>query len=238
MAVSQIIPVVLFLVAGAFLSIRTKKLTAAGAMTAVIVGFLVFTGGGYTGLAMLTAFFVSGTLATSWMKTEKLQFKAESDRLTERNTWQLLANGGVAAILGLLALLLPQFSALYGLMIAAALASATADTLSSELGMIYGRRSFNIITFSREQKGLDGVVSIEGLLFGLIGSSVIASIYLHGYLWNERFIWIVLTGTIGNLADSVLGVLFERKHYLSNNLVNFLNTLIAALVMFGWLMLA
>jgi uncharacterized membrane protein len=51
--------------------------------------------------------------------------------------------------------------------------------------------------------------------------------------FGKTFWLIVLTGTIGNLADSILGATYERKGAIGNNAVNFLNTLIAALLI--WL---
>ena len=42
------------------------------------------------------------------------------------------------------------------------------------------------------------------------------------------FFLLILAGTFGNLADSVFGALFERQGLLSNDSVNFLNTLLAA----------
>jgi uncharacterized membrane protein len=49
---------------------------------------------------------------------------------------------GVAALLGLLIWLFPK-SPIISIMIAASLASATADTLSSELGNAYGTNFFS-----------------------------------------------------------------------------------------------
>ncbi len=195
-----------------------------------VIAIMIFSGAGYTGLSMLAAFFVFGTIATSWKKDEKQQVKSVKDQSVKRNSGQVIANGGVAAIMGVLVFFIPERTELLRLMMAASLASAMADTLSSELGIIYGRRFFNIITLRIEEKGLDGVISIEGTVIGIIGSAIIALIYGIGFGWDIRVLFIVIAGTIGNLSDSVLGALLERKHYLNNDAVNFLNTLIAALV--------
>ncbi len=56
-----------------------------------------------------------------------------------RTAGQVIANAGVAAILGILAMFYPAKVNLFRLMTAAAIASAAADTLSSELGNIYGK---------------------------------------------------------------------------------------------------
>jgi uncharacterized membrane protein len=59
----------------------------------------------------------------------------------------VLANGGVAALFGLLMLLVAgPIAPLFAVLMAAALSSAMADTLSSELGTVYGSRFYNIIT--------------------------------------------------------------------------------------------
>lgn len=210
-------------------SIMTGKLTLAAGITGGLLATLIFIGAGYTGIAMLSAFFILGTLTTSWKKELKQQHKAPGDQSVKRKTSQVLANGGVAAIAGALVILMPLHAELFRLMMAASLASATADTLSSELGMIYGKRFYNIITLKRDQKGLDGVISLEGTLIGVTGSVLIALICMVGFGWNNNFWLIIAAGTTGNLSDSVLGALLERKKHLTNDAVNFLNTLIAAL---------
>jgi uncharacterized protein (TIGR00297 family) len=230
MTLYHYLPLFLVLSAVMLISVRTGKLTLYAAVTGGVIAILIFIGAGYTGLTMLAVFFIFGTLATSWKKGDKLQAKSVKDQSVKRNTGQVIANGGVAAITGALACFIPEKAELFRLMMAGSLASAIADTLSSELGMVFGRRFYNIITLKREEKGLDGVISLEGTVTGTIGSAIIALIYGIGFGWDIRILFIIIAGTLGNLSDSVLGALLERKHYLNNDAVNFLNTLIAALM--------
>ena len=236
MPLMHYLPLIIVLTVGILISVKAEKLTLPGAITGGIVAVLMFAGAGYTGLIMLSAFFIFGTVATAWKKKEKQQFKSADDRSSKRNAGQGLANGGVAAITGVLVCIVPAEEELFRLMMAASLASAMADTLSSELGMIYGQRFYNVITFKRDKKGLDGVISIEGLLIGIIGSAIIVVIYAFGFGWDMKVLFIIIAGTMGNLSDSVLGAWLERKHYIGNDTVNFLNTLIAALSI--WLFVA
>lgn len=219
----------LILAAGVAYSISAGKLTVVAALTGAAVAILVFAGAGFTGLAMMTTFFILGSAATSVQSEIKKDLNA--DQKGGRTAGQVLANSGTAALCGALILVLPVQTQVLQLMLAASFASATADTLSSELGMIYGKRFFNIITLKPDIRGLDGVVSIEGTLIGVIGSVIIAVIYAIGNSWATNLIWIIVAGTFGNLTDSILGAVLERKNLINNNTVNFLNTLIAALFM-------
>lgn len=219
--------ILIILVAGAYASVRSKKLTLPAAVTGVILGALIYAGGGFMGFTLLAVFFITGTAATSWKKHDKLLIKGSAAHEPTRHAGQVLANAGVAAILGALAWL--THTPLLLLMMAAAMSSAMADTLSSELGMVYGRRCYHILTFKPDERGLDGVISIEGLLIGIAGSALMAILYLLFIPGRPRAAFIILAaGTFGNLADSILGALFERRGSLNNDLVNFLNTLLAA----------
>jgi uncharacterized protein (TIGR00297 family) len=235
--------ILLALITGAAASAHWKKLTPAAALTGGIIGALVYTGTGYTGLLLLTLFFILGTAATAWKKKDKLRIKGNAAHQSTRTTGQVIANGGIAAILGALAALFPAHQSLFSLLLAASLSSATADTLSSELGMLYGRRNVNILTGKRDERGLDGVISLEGLLIGIAGSALIAAAWLAlktpAPMQNAiasatqsplgSAVIIITAGLVGNLADSLLGATLERKGVLSNNAVNFANTAIAVL---------
>lgn len=223
------------IIALALASFILRKLTLPAAVTAIVVAVFIFWGSGYTGLEMLGAFFILGVIATSWHKRDKEIFKPAADHGNRRDLWQVLANGGAAAICGLLVEIpsLALHQQTLRLMIAGSLAAATADTLSSELGMVYGRRFYNIISFKADKKGLNGVVSIEGTIIGVAGSTLIALIYCFGFSFSASFWVIIVAGTVGNYADSLLGATLERRHLLNNNMVNFFNTLTGALVCFA-----
>jgi uncharacterized protein (TIGR00297 family) len=221
---------VLFLLTGGVSSAWSKKLTPAAAVTGVLIGCAIYAGGGYPGLLLLALFFILGTAATSWKKEKKLALKGNAAHQSTRTPGQVAANAGVAALAGIACLLFPENKPLFLMGLAASLSSATADTLSSELGTIYGRRFYHLLTLQRDERGLDGVVSIEGILIGIAGSAIIAASFTLSTHWSSRaFILIILAGTIGNLTDSFLGAILERKGLIGNNTVNFLNTLTAAL---------
>lgn len=207
--------------------VKVNKLTFFAALTAAMLGFLVATAAGLKGITMLGVFFILSVIATAHKKTAKLQINPASGDKTGRDAWQVLANGGVAGITAILCFLNRENNTYYLLMMASSLASALADTLSSELGMVYGKRFYNIITFKREANGLDGVVSLEGTLIGAAGAGIIALIYAG---FGQLAIIVAAAGILGNLTDSILGGLLERKHLIGNNMVNFLNTGIAAII--------
>lgn len=222
--------VLIGLLAGMFLSVKAGKLDLTGALTGGVLGLAIFLGAGITGLAMLGTFFVVGSFVTAWKIKDKVAVGLAEPNKGRRTASQALANAGVAGMLGLSAWLYPSTADVCRLMLAAGFASATSDTCSSELGNVYGRRFYNVLTIRTDSRGLNGVISIEGTVLGLLGSCLIAGLYGLGFGWGWPILWILIAGVVGNLADSVLGATLERAGRLSNDAVNFLNTLVAALV--------
>ncbi len=233
------LPALLILLTGMLGSVKLQKLTIAGAITGCIIGLLIYAAAGYTGLLMMATFFVLGTAATAWRKEEKIKQGVAESSESRRTAAQVGANAGMAGLLAVWVLLHDEAKHVAIVLIAAVFSSAAADTLSSELGNVYGKRFYNIITFKKDKKGLNGVVSLEGTLAGMLGSILIAIIYVLGFGWEaDLFAIIIIAGTVGNLFDSVLGATLERKGKLQNNGVNFLNTAVAALTAFLLYMIA
>ena len=239
-------PFLLVLVLAA-LAVAMRKLTPLGGLSGALVASALYLGLGYPGLLLLGAFFVLGTLATSYRKQWK-ERAGLRDNLHGRKPVQVWANGGVAALCGLLSFwyepVFPRIridgltgygtgdaSLVFSLMAAAALCAATADTLASELGNVWGRRYLNIRTLRPDRRGVDGAISLEGTLAGLAGSAIIATLYFYGINRSLASAGILIAaGTFGNLADSWLGATLQRRGLLGNDAVNLLNTLLAALL--------
>ena len=159
-------------------SMLKKKLTTGAALTGGLLAMVIFWGAGFTGIALLAAFFILGVAATAWKLNTKIKEGIAEDKLGKRNTGQVFANAGAAAILAVLAKYDPGAAGILHLMIAGCFSASTADTLSSELGNVYGKRYYHMLSFAKMQRGANGAVSLAGTVAGITGSAVMASIYV------------------------------------------------------------
>src|SRR4051794_20782552 len=78
-------------------ALRARALSRSGAPAAAFVGGSVFTGAGFRGAAALIPFFVSSTL----LGRLPAPSRSQQCRGNQRDAVQVLANGGVAALLAL-----------------------------------------------------------------------------------------------------------------------------------------
>jgi len=70
-------------------------------------------------------------------------------------------------------------------------------------------------------------VSPVGSFAGLLAAAVIACMGMLMVRDSDVYI-IALCGFVGTICDSFLGALFERRGWMTNNVVNFLSTCTAA----------
>jgi len=180
-------------------------------------------------LGLLLVFFAGGSFASGWGFAQKQALGAAQENHGIRSVVHALSNAGVAAACGILAWLLPNDAMLFKIMLAASLATATSDTFSSEFGTLYGKRFLNVLTLKPDTRGTDGVISLEGLAFGLLGSALVAVVFSLGLGWGIWTILILGAGLAANLTDSVLGATLQRRGLMTNHSVNFAATLFGAL---------
>jgi uncharacterized protein (TIGR00297 family) len=207
-----------------------RSIDLAGAVSAVVIGTLITAGLGLRGLAVMIAFFVVGTAVTRLgyrIKAQRGIAQEKGGARGWRNAW---ANGGVPAFLALLAgFAPPDDRVLLTAAFAAAVATAAADTCSSEVGKAYGRRTFLITTLAPVPPGTEGAVSAEGTAAGLAGAVVVSAVgALAGLYGPGTAALIAIAGLLGSLAESVLGTVAERRGWMGNDLLNAVNTAIGA----------
>jgi uncharacterized protein (TIGR00297 family) len=234
---------------------RLRAATLSGALTgAAITANLIFATASYQyswtwlhgGLMPLLAVFLLTYTATKIGRAKKERLgTAESKR--GRNAAQVAANLGMASLAASFPygafkpdqMLLPSFAAITAFASLTALAEAAADTISSEIGQVFGGEPRMITTFKPVAKGSDGGITLVGSLAGalasllvmMIGFAAMRGTHFPGY-WVSISLGVV-GGTFGLLFDSLLGATLERKGLLNNDAVNFLSTLSAIVCVFG-----
>ncbi len=110
-------------------------------------------------------------------------------------------------------------------------ATATGDTLASEIGTTAKGRPRMITTLKLSEPGVDGAVSLLGELAAIFGSAVVGVLaYLLGI--SDNFILTVLITTAGGFfgtnVDSFLGATLQKRGFLSNSGVNLVATFAGA----------
>ena len=220
---------VFFLImASGILSVALKKIDRAGAVTGIVMAIIIWHGGGTACLLALFLFFTLGSFASSWRKKNKEQLYLAQENDGKRSISNVLANGGVAMLVAVCALVYPDVQIPYQFIIIAGIASACSDTFSSEFGNIYGKNYVFITNFRPAPRGVDGAISLQGTSLGLVGSMLIAISTIPFNYTIEQVFLLTCCGFFGNLVDSYLGATLQRGGYLNNHHVNFLSTLLAS----------
>ncbi len=182
-----------------------KWLTPDGLAAALAVGAAVAWGVGWRGVALLAAFFISGSLLTQLAER----------RGPRRTARQVIANGGVAAV----AAALGSWAVAAG-----ALAAATADTWATEIGAFSPVSPRLITTGRRVTRGTSGGITVLGTLGGVAGAVVIAGLASVLEPRGPRgmapgsahpdlpLVLLTAAGVAGMLVDSLLGATVQGKY--------------------------
>ena len=206
--------------------------SVAGMLTGVFLGLLAVVLGDYGWFVVLIAFFAVGSLTTKFRYDQKLDRGVAEPNEGARGTGNVLGNSAAA----LIALLLyaahahvPLSDLVYQFAYAGSVATALADTLSSEVGGLFDHPRL-VTTFERVEPGTDGAVTWQGELAGLAGAAVIAGLCVFVFDFEAAGAAVVAgAGVAGMTADSVAGATLEGGR-IGNQSVNFLATLTGGVV--------
>ena len=211
---------------------RARSIDLAGAVSAVVIGTAITAGLGLPGLALMVAFFVLGSATTKLGYRLKAARGIAQEKGGARGWRHAWANGGVPALLAVLAGMSPPgLRDLLALAYASAVATAAADTCSSEVGKAYGRRTFLITSLRPVPPGTEGAISLEGTLGGFLGALAVGATGVATGLfgWPAALV-VAVAGLLGCLAESLLGTVAGPRGWMDNDLLNAANTAIGALL--------
>jgi uncharacterized protein (TIGR00297 family) len=210
---------------------RMRGVTISGALVGAGSCFLLYVCAGPAAfVALITVFALAW--ATTRLGYPRKQKLGTAERREGRKASQVLANLGVATACAAFSLLSHSRTA-FLLAMTAALSEAAADTVSSEMGQAFADKARLVTTWQAVPAGTDGAVSLIGTLAGVVAAGVVSGVCVLGGLLPIWGLWIsAAAAVLGMIADSFLGAWLERRHLVSNDSVNFLGTLTAALTAF------
>ncbi len=216
--------VILLFILG-FITYRRKSLDLFGSAVMIIMGIVIIFSAGANWLILIVLFLVMSLLATKFSKKYKMSLGEFEGRRTSKN---VISNGVVACFMA-------AFGGYYSTFVGGfigAIATATADTLASEIGVL-DQHPRLITTLQAVDPGTNGAVSPLGTLIAIIGAAIIG---IAAFLLGVEFDFVaaivvaVVSGTVGCFIDSILGALFENHGWMTNEHVNLLATIAGALV--------
>ncbi|MCU0224547.1 MAG: TIGR00297 family protein [Acidobacteria bacterium] len=224
--------------AAAGLAYALKTVDLSGVAHGVLLGSTIWLCLGGPGFAILLAFFVLGSAATKVGYRTKAKEGTAQEKGGRRGAAHAWANTGAPALFAALAFGAAQGNGLFRLAFVAALATAVSDTLGSEIGQAFGRRTFLITTFRPVPRGTDGAVSLEGTLAGIAGSLLLGLLgWGLGLIDGAGVAIVVAAAFVGTTLESYLGAVLEQASLINNEAQNFLNTLAGGLaaILIAWL---
>jgi uncharacterized protein (TIGR00297 family) len=184
----------------------------------------------HSALPSLLVLFLLTFSATRFGRGRKQELGVAEDK-RGRNAAQVAANLGVAGLGAAAALTYPLPGTCYAVVVAAALAEATADTLASELGEVLGGQPVMVTTWRRVPPGTNGAISLAGTVAGTGGAVLVVLVAaLTLGLGAGDAVCAVLGAAGGLFVDSLLGATAERQGWLNNDAVNFVSTFAAAVI--------
>lgn len=214
----QIVEAALVLAVVGALSYRFKLLTVSGLISSFIFGLIIIVFGGWPWFAVVLVFFILCMLFTKFKHGHKREKVAPANG--EIRSWRnVFGNGGVAVFFAL-AEGLTSFDVFIAGFVGA-MGTATADTLATEVGLLYPRNPRLITNLKKPVKpGTSGAISPLGevaMTFGAFAIGLITGILrLCNWSLTKIMLVVIVSSIIGSTLDSLLGATIQAKYECSD----------------------
>lgn len=179
---------------------------------AYLVGVMAIGFGDISYVIVLGVFFISSSLLTLISHYTHPTLEAQEYKPARRSGKQVWSNAFFFALFVLLAFLFS--SPAWSIAAICALATATADTWATEVGMMPKQHpTVSIANFKIVPQGTDGGISLFGTIAAFLGSSLIAATFMV-FSYKDQlpiFMMISISGFVGSLVDSLLGATLQQK---------------------------
>lgn len=202
------------------LAYRRRSLSRSGIAGAVVTGTTTFGLGGWAWGLSLIFFFVSSSLFSHFRARDKAAIAEDKfSKGSQRDIGQVAANGGMATLLALAygTTSSPAMRDLLQAGYAGVIATATADTWATELGVLSSRPPRLITTGALTAPGTSGGITPLGT-----GAAALGALASGLFFWSLQRcrrsllalpLIALISGTVGNLCDSFLGATTQAMFY-------------------------
>jgi uncharacterized protein (TIGR00297 family) len=200
-----------FILITAIAGYYVKSLSISGAIATFFVGCCTSIGFQWKGLLLLGFFFGTSSLWSKFKHQQKKHVENKLEKSDRRDHIQVIANGGLAAISGLIYYLTSDNIWLFSFLIS--IAAANSDTWASEVGVLSKRTPIHVLTWKKVDKGTSGAISTLGTSFSFLGAASIGVVAF--YLWDlpaGQVCLIILFGFLGSVVDTILGATVQEGH--------------------------
>lgn len=213
MFIARILVGALLALAIGALAYRARALSASGTVASAVMG-TVAVAAGWSWAALLIAYFVASTALSRLGERQKAErVIGMVSKAGPRDGWQVLSNGGVFLFGAIAAITSASPAAIWMAIAAGSLAASAADTWATEVGTLVGQRPRSIVNGRPLAVGASGGVTVAGSLASVGGAVFVALVALVSGWPRELLVPVILGGVAGSVADSVAGVLFQRRSW-------------------------
>lgn len=180
---------------------------------AALLGILLFMFSGWLGFIALIFFFLLGSMVSRIGKEKKANAYVLHEHQGARSIVQVIANGFPSLVFAAFYYITNSESFLLAVFVC--LAAATADTFSSEIGMLSKKQPVSILTLRPIQRGISGGITLLGVMGGALGAFIISFFAVPNFGIKGASV-VTIAGVVSSIVDSILGAGFQAKYQIKN----------------------